>query len=279
MRIGGHVSAAGGLNNALERARAIGANTIQIFGANPVQWKALLPDPDEAKEFKAKAKQYDIKPIVLHAPYLINLASPKKQLAAMSRTLLGKHLEISNALGADGVIFHIGSRGKTDEKEAQQIVVRALTKIFDEIPEGKLLIENSAGAGNLVGDTLEEIGGIVREVNSDRLGFCYDTAHGFAANVLTEFNTDSLDIFADRIEKTIGFDKLLVIHANDSKEEANSHKDRHANIGEGHIGEDAFKALLNHPKFRSIPFILEVPGDGGGSDKKNVEILKDLAGM
>ncbi len=279
MRIGGHVSAAGGLNNVFDRARAIGANTIQIFGANPVQWKALVPDPDVAETFKAKAKKYDIKPIVLHAPYLINLASPKKQLAAMSRMLLGKHLEISNALGADGVIFHIGSRGDSDAKEAQHIVASALTKIFQEIPEGKLIVENSAGAGNLVGGTLEELGEIVKEVDSDRLGFCYDTAHGFAANVLTEFNTASLDTFAGQIEKTIGLDKLLVIHTNDSKEEANSHKDRHANIGEGHIGEDAFRALLNHPKFKSLPFILEVPGDGDGTDKKNVDILKELANV
>lgn len=276
-RIGGHVSSQGGLLKALERAKAIGANTIQLFGASPVQWKASLPKEDEARAFIETAKEMDIYPIFLHAPYLINLASPKKQLAAMSRDLLAKHLMIANAIQAQGVIFHIGSRGEQDEKDAGKIVCSALEKIFKQVPEGSLLIENSAGAGNLVGDSIEEIGDIVKKVDNERLGFCYDTAHGFESGVLVDFSKKSLDSFEKKVEKELGKDKLWVLHVNDSKTTAGSNKDRHENIGEGYIGKEGFQMMINHAFFKNLPFILEVPGfQGAGPDKKNIDILKSF---
>lgn len=276
-RIGGHVSSQGGLLKALERAKSIGANTIQLFGASPVQWRASLPKEDEAQAFIEVAKKEDIYPIFLHAPYLINLASPKKQLAAMSRELLAKHLAIANTIGAQGVIFHIGSKGEQKEDEAEDIVCRALEKIFGEVLEGNLLIENSAGAGNLVGDSIEEIGRIVKKVNNKRLGFCYDTAHGFESGVLVEFSKKALDDFAKAVEKNIGENKLWALHVNDSKTSAGSNKDRHENIGEGYIGKEGFRTIIQHVFFKELPFILEVPGfEEAGPDKRNIDILKSF---
>ena len=279
LRIGGHVIfSRANVALTFRRAKAIGANTVQIFGASPAQWRAPLPDSEQAKKFRALAQEHHIGPIFLHAPYLINLASPKPQLAAMSRTLLAKHVAIANVLGADGVIFHIGTRGGQDERAAERKVADALLRILDEVDEGRLLIENNAGAGNLVGATLGEIGRIIKRVKSPRLGVCYDTAHGFESGVLTDFSSEGVEKFVTQFDKHIGIKKLWAIHANDSKTPAHSNRDRHENIGEGYIGAEAFKTLLHNSTLRAIPFILEVPGfDGGGPDKKNVDILRALA--
>lgn len=271
------MSTEGGVLNALDNAARIGANTIQIFGANPVQWRAQVPDPVIAQQFKDEARARDIDPVFLHAPYLINLASEKGNLAAMSKTLLAKHLEIANALGARGVIFHIGSRGNRPAKEAEQMVVEALDAITRDVPEGGLIIENSAGAGNLVGDTLEEVGSILLGLNNPRIGFCLDTAHAFAAGILTDFSLEGLDAFAGDINRHIGLEKVWAVHLNDSKAPAASNKDRHENIGEGLIGGEALKRFVNHRAFSHIPMLLEVPGfENEGPDKKNIDIVKSF---
>ncbi len=279
LRIGAHVSTANGFLQAVAEARRIGANTIQIFGASPVQWRAPLPEVEESEKFRDACDKADIRPVFLHAPYLINLASPKEQLGAMSRTLLEKHLEISNALSADGVIFHIGSSGTRSQKDTERKVIAALLAILEKVPTGRLLVENSAGAGNLVGDTLEEIARILSGLDEKRAGFCYDTAHGFEAGILTDFSTKGIGDFVKRVDGSIGVERLWAIHANDSATPASSNKDRHANIGQGHIGAEGFRNLLRNKMLRKLPFILEVPGfDEEGPDKKNVQILHSLAG-
>ncbi|BCX16078.1 MAG: putative endonuclease 4 [Candidatus Parcubacteria bacterium] len=278
VKIGAHVSVSGGFLMALERAKEMGANCIQIFGASPVRWQALLPSLKEAKEFKSLAQKLEIRPIFLHAPYLINLASANERLAKISTQLLKRHLEIANFLGTQGVIFHIGSKGQRPQAEAEELVAKNIKEIFSLVKEGFLLIENSAGAGNLVGDTLEEIGRVIEKVANPRLGFCYDTAHGFEAGVLVDFSNDSLDSFVEKVEKLIGLERWLAIHANDSATAAFSNKDRHENIGQGYLGKEAFYKMLHHPEFRKRPFILEVPGfDDQGPDKENIDILKSLA--
>lgn len=277
-RIGAHISTSGGFLKAIERAVSIGANTIQIFGASPVQWKTKTPDEEESKKFQVLCKRNDIGPVFLHAPYLINLASSKDGLINLSKELLKKHLEISNSLGARGVIFHIGSKGERDQKEAENIVVESLLDIFKDVKKGILFIENCAGAGNLIGDTLEEIGAIIKKVNNQRIGFCLDTAHAFEAGILPDFETKTINSFVKKIEKEIGLEKFEVIHANDSKTPMGSNKDRHENIGEGFIGKNGFVNLFKNKEFRKRAFILEVPGfDNLGPDKKNINILKKCA--
>jgi deoxyribonuclease-4 len=278
LRIGGHVSTSGGALNALKEAKRIGANTIQIFGASPVQWKASLPDAETAAQFISQSKKEDINPIFLHAPYLINLCSSKGNMARISEALLEKHLEIANSLGAFGVIFHIGSRGDRSKKESEDLVAKELSGILSRVKNGRLIIENSAGAGNLVGSTLEEIGLIINKVGNDRLGFCLDTAHAFEAGIVKEFSEKAVDEFSKEIDDLIGTDKLWAIHLNDSKTPAGSNKDRHENIGEGMIGREGFKNFLGNKSFSAKPLLLEVPGyDDEGPDKKNIEIVKKLS--
>ncbi len=277
LKIGGHVSTSGGILNAIGEANKIGANTIQIFGASPVQWKAPLPDKKIADEFSALSKKFEINPVFLHAPYLINLASRKGNMAVISKELLKKHLEIANSIGAYGVIFHIGSRGQRPQKEAEELIVKELKEIFSVVKNGKLIVENSAGAGNLVGSSIEEVGSIVKKVGEKRLGFCLDTAHAFESGILADFSKKGVSDFAKKIHDFIGKEKLWVIHLNDSKTPAGSNKDRHENIGQGKIGEDNFHNFLAEKFFCSKPLILEVPGyDDNGPDKKNVEIVKKM---
>ena len=276
-RIGGHVSSAGGFLAALDRAQAIGANTIQLFGASPVQWRASLPSKEDADAFQKACVMRDIAPIFLHAPYLINLASPKGELAAMSRTLLQKHVAIAAALGARGVIFHIGSRGDRSQDEARDMVIHALRAILDGTEEGNVIIENNAGAGNLVGDTIEEIAAIYNEVHSERVGVCIDTAHAFESGLLSDFSTAAIDVFMNKIHQEIGAHALWAVHLNDSKTPAGSKRDRHENIGEGYIGKEGLARFINHPAVRQVPLLLEVPGfDDAGPDKKNIDIVLSL---
>lgn len=278
LRIGGHVSTGGGFLTAIGEAKRIGANTIQIFGASPVRWSAALPEPEVAKKFIDECKDNDINPVFLHAPYLINLASPKGNMPRISEALLEKHLEIANAIGAFGVIFHIGSRGDRPQKESESLVAKELSDILNRVKKGHLIIENSAGAGNLVGDSLEEINSIIKLVDNSRLGFCLDTAHAFEAGIFSDFSKKGVEDFAKRIDRHIGIEKLWVIHLNDSKTPAGSNKDRHENIGQGLIGREGFSNFLDHPEFVNIPLILEVPGyEDDGPDKKNIEIVKELS--
>lgn len=276
-RIGAHVSVSGGLNKALDNAVQIGANTIQIFGASPVRWSAPLPDIKEAQDFIKKSKEIDISPVFLHAPYLINLASPKENLAHLSAKLLENHLKISNTLEAGGVIFHVGSRGDADQKESIKMLCDSISQILENIKDGNLILENSAGAGNLIGDSLEELGDIFKGVGNKRLKLCLDTAHSFESGIITDFSKRGIDEFIAKLDKVIGIKNLSVIHLNDSKTEKNSNKDRHENIGEGFIGVEGFKNFINHKDIIGKPLILEVPGfDNQGPDKKNIDIVKSI---
>lgn len=273
IRVGAHVSTSGGFEKALERANAIGANTIQLFGASPVQWRAPLPEKEITQRFISEAKRLNINPIFLHAPYLINLASQKGDIAKLSKILLQKHLSIAQAMGAKGVIFHIGSGGDRDQKETTYMVARALKDILDLVPgEEMLIIENSAGAGNLVGDSLEEIENIIALESNGRIGFCFDTAHAYEAGVIKTYTKKEVEKLVMEITNRIGIERMVAVHLNDSKTPAGSNKDRHENIGDGMIGYDGIKAFVQHPIIKKLPLLLEVPGlDGRGPDKENID--------
>lgn len=276
--IGAHVSASGGYAPLCKKAKEIGANCIQFFGGSPVRWNASIPAKEDRELFQEEMKKNGLVRSFLHAPYLINLASPKENLPMLSQALLKRHLEIAAALGVDGVIFHIGSRGDRPEAEAEKIVADALSEILEKVPGSALLIENSAGAGNLVGDQLDEIGRIMGMVHNPRLGCCIDTAHAFGAGILSEFTKEKVDSFVKEIDTQIGLKKLWAIHLNDSKVAAGTNKDRHENIGEGHIGKEGMKNFLSHEKLKDIPVLLEVPGyENEGPDKKNIDMVKSLA--
>lgn len=277
--IGAHVSAQGGFDYAAQRGKDLGVNGLQIFGASPVRWRATLPTQKEIEKFLIARKENNIQAVFLHAPYLINLTSPKEALRELSKNLLTQHLKISSALQAQGVIFHIGSRGDMDKKTSIQIVIGAIKAIIQAVPDGILIMENNAGAGNLVGDSLEELSEIYRGVKNNRFKICIDTAHAFASGMLPSFEKKNIDMFVKNFDSVIGIDAIAAFHVNDSKVEANAKRDRHENIGEGFIGKEGIGNLINHPKFAHIPLLLEVPGfDGGGPDKRNVDIVKRLVG-
>ncbi len=275
-QIGAHVSAAGGLWTAFDRAKEIGAECVQIFGSTPRSWSVKLPSAEEARTFKEAAKRSGVHPVYLHAPYLINLGSGEKRLFGASQTSLKGHLKIAEMLGAKGVIFHIGSaKGSTKEKAIPQIAA-SLKEILKEVPGKSLLIlENAAGGGDKIGATPEEIADILKRVGSARTKVCFDTAHAFEAGMIHEYTPAGIAKLCGEWDKTIGLERIVVLHANDSKTVYNSHNDRHENIGEGYIGLAGFKALAKEQRLWNKDWILEVPGKNHeGPNKENIERLK-----
>jgi deoxyribonuclease-4 len=283
MRIGAHVSTAGGLEKGIERAQAMGVETIQIFGAPPQSWRRKAHPPQEVEAFRAQAAAAAIWPVFIHAVYLVNLATSNPENLIKSQDALIADMALSSTIGAKGVIFHVGShRGVGYEKVFGQIV-DSVRRVLAETPgDTWLILENSAGMGDSIGRRFSELAGIMRKVASPRLKVCFDTQHAFSSgyDVAT---ADGLAATVDEFEREVGLAHLVAIHANDSKCALGGGVDRHENIGEGHIGRAGFKVIMAHAAFRDLPFLLEVPGfpkEGKkpeGPDKENVDRLKAIA--
>jgi deoxyribonuclease-4 len=277
MILGKHVSISGGLDKSLKRASDIGCNSMQIFVKNPRGWKMREVDAAEVERFKENRKKYKINPVVVHATYLINLASPKKELWEKSISALKSEYFRSNRLGAEYLVFHPGSHTGSGLEEGVKKIADALNIILDEAEDNDtmILLENTAGAGTSIGEEFSELKLIIDKVNkSEKLGICIDTCHAFAAkyNLSQEQGLENL---LDDIDNMIGLDYLKIIHVNDSKYSCCSNKDEHAHIGEGKIGVEAFKRIINHPDLKELPFILETPWFEGKNDE-DVMILKKL---
>ena len=278
MIIGAHVSTAGGIQNCFKNAEKIGAEGVQIFGASPRQWKVSLPDEKALKAFHEEKKRSGITEIYLHASYLVNLGTPDKDLYEKSLGSLAGHLQIANLLEAKGLIYHIGSYKNSTWEESAKRVAEGMHKVMKSTPgPAKLIMENSAGGGNKMGLTLEEIGKIYHLADSERIKICIDTAHAFGAGIIKDCSPAELDTFVKEADKAFGLENFVVMHVNDSLVPFDSQKDRHENIGEGEIGLTAFKNLAKNNFLGKLPWLLETPGfDGNGPDKKNVDILKSL---
>jgi len=285
-RIGAHVSAAGGLYKAIENAQAIGAECIQIFGASPRTWRGVLPSAEQVKKFRSAAAAAGINHIYLHASYLVNLASAKAYNREQSILSLIDHLKIAELLGARGLIFHLGSSGVGgDINAAKKYTIEGINKILKAVPaspaggpgKAKLILENSAGGGAKLGLTFHQIGELFHGAASERLGICFDTAHGFEAGLIDDYTPEKTKKLFDEFDREIGLEHLMVLHLNDSKTVFGSHHDRHENLGEGQIGFAGFKNLASDKRLWQADWILEVPGfDGLGPDKKNADLLKSL---
>lgn len=276
-KIGAHVSVAGGLLNAPTRAVKIGANCMQIFSSPPQQWRASAYTEGEMREFRQTVAEKDLLPVFVHAVYLINLASDNPVIVRRSRNALILDMQFAEKIGAEGVIFHIGSHplGWSGGKRGE--LINILESILRNTPENTwLIVENSAGGGTKLGVKLEELGQIRADIKNSRLRFCLDTAHAFEAGYDLR-SKKTVELFVDEVERAIGWDGVVAIHANDSKTPLGSNKDRHENIGEGKIGFGGFRALLGQPKFSGKPFLIETPGfDEEGPDAKNIALLKKL---
>lgn len=273
-KIGGHVSAAVSLEKAFENAAKIGAECMQIFISPPQQWAFTKHDDEEIERFKRAASETQIGPNFIHGCYLVNLSTEKEDHLQRSINWLTYGMHMAEKLGINGVIFHTGShKGKGLEGAIDQ-VVSAIKQVLSKTQKSDLILETSAGGGGSIGRDFVELGRILKLVGDDRVKVCIDTAHTFAAGYDWRTNID--EVLAE-FDREIGFGKLAAIHANDSKMDLETNKDRHANIGEGFIGKAAFELMLNHSKLKDVPFLLEVPGFADtGPDLENVNILKSL---
>lgn len=281
MLIGAHVSTRGGIGNAVDNAVAVGADVLQTHPTSAQQWRPLRLDDELVADYRARYADAQLKGHYLHAVYLINLASPRESLLHQSIGSLVHYMQVAELLGAEGVVFHPGSHLGAGFATVLDQVAAALNEVLDRSPSSpaRLLIENSAGSGGCVGCSFEELGRIVDAVGSARLGVCLDTQHMFASgyDVRTPGQVaDALESFA----RDVGFDRLHLVHANDSRTALGSNVDRHANIGEGEMGIHAFRLLLADPRLRRVPWILEVPGEQrGGPDIANLNRLRGCAGL
>ena len=289
LRIGIHTSIAGSYLNALEAARKLGCNALQIFSASPRMWQggpARIPEADAAA-FRARREDLGLGPLVIHANYLINLAAAQPMLRTRSIQAFHDELVRALALGADFVVVHPGSRGDGTSTHSIATVIESVKQATKRLQQGnvRVLVENTAGMGSCIGCRLEEVGEIVHGLSDWAVGACLDTAHLFASGY--DLRTEaSLTSTIAQIDSAIGLEHVPVFHANDSKIPLGGRVDRHAHIGKGKIGAAAFQRLLRHPRLGAMPpegllgraFLAETPIDDPGDDRKNVAALWQLAG-
>ena len=278
MRIGFHVSIAGSIDKAVDRAVELGCNTFQIFTSNPRQWKITELSLEEIENFIHKMNSNDVKPVFAHMPYLPNLASSRDGIYAKSIKALTSELERCSRLRIPFLVTHLGSHLGAGVQIGFERITNAINKVFNAAGEGvMLLLENTAGTRNSMGSSFEGIRQIMKRLShSERVGICFDTSHAFAAGY--DLRTrKSIDETIRSLDETIGFEKLKLVHLNDSMGDLNSHIDRHEHIGMGKIGERGFRDLLKS-RLGRLPLILETPRDARRNDIDNLRKVRKLAG-
>ncbi|MGI9149223.1 MAG: deoxyribonuclease IV [Chloroflexota bacterium] len=278
MPIGAHVSTAGGLSTCVGRAQLLGAECMQIFLSAPQRWQLPRHTPEQVQEFGRLVTETRIGPNFAHATYLINLASADPLIRQRSVDNLSASLGWADRVGLAGVVVHVGSGRGQSVAEAEIQVARGLEEVLLCGGTSSLLLENSAGSGNMLGARFEQIGGLFDRLGRDaRLGICLDTAHTFASGYDLRAG-DGIEQAVEEIDRSMGLDRLRLIHANDSRVGLGGAVDRHENIGQGLLGEQAFERLLAHSALGHLPWVLEVPGyEDKGPDQRNIEALKRLA--
>lgn len=274
-KLGAHVSTAGGLFRCVENAQIIGAEAVQIFGASPRQWLAKVPNKEEVTKYNKAMGGSKVGPVFLHGAYLVNLAAATEESLNKSIVNLGLHMQIAEAIGAEGVIFHVGSGQEMPKELAMKKAIAAMKIVLKNVPgRTKLIMENSASAKK-IGATAREMGIMMAGVNSSRVKICIDTAHSFEAGLIESYTPSNIREFLDTWDEAVGLENVVAFHVNDSKTPFLSNHDRHENLGEGYIGLDGFKNFAKEKRTWDKAWLLEVPGfDNMGPDKRNVDILK-----
>src|SRR4051812_40930285 len=265
MRLGAHVP--GGVKNGLERAAELRCESAQIFSQSPRMWRPTAFAPEELEAFSERRSKLGI-PVVIHALYLINLASPDKELVDRSVTALCASCKVAAAIGAESVIFHVGSHMGDGFAAGMKRITPALDQVLEVLDDDVwLLLENTAGAGGTIGRTLEELAEIRDASDHPRLGICLDSCHLYATGTDVS-DPDVMDAYVAEVDATVGLSRLRALHVNDSETPLGSNRDRHAPLGDGEMGEEGCAAVLSEPAFEDLPAIFEGPGMGG----KQVEV-------
>lgn len=276
MRVGLHVSIAGSIDNAVDNARESNCDTFQIFTRNPRGWRFGDLDPEEVKSFKEKLRQTGIGPVVSHMPYLPNLACPEDELYEKSEATLLAEIDRCEQLGVSYVVTHLGSHLGRGREVGLERLSNALNLAAKRARDTQVLLENMAGQANSMGSTFKDVREILDSVKrKERVGVCLDTCHCYAAG--QDLHTDkSVEATLAKFDQVIGFDRLRIVHLNDSKGGLGSGLDRHEHIGMGYIGEKGFKAFLHHPAIRELPMILETPEDERRNAQGNLKMVRKL---
>jgi len=279
MRFGAHVSIAGGMSAALERAKDLHINVFQIFSRSP-RGKGGLLSEKEIKNFRQRYGELAFQDFYLHSPYYVNLASANPKVWHSSISSLVEELKVTELLGANYLVVHTGNHRGQGVGEGIKRVAKALKAILSRTSSTTiLLLENTAGQGTAIGCRWEEIASIIESCGvEERLGTCMDTCHAFASGY--DIRTrEKIDETLAQFDRIIGLARLKLLHGNDSKGALGSRLDRHEHIGRGRIGLAGFQALVNHPALQHLDMIIETPKMGSGSDRENLDILTRLIGQ
>ena len=282
MILGVHVSGAGKIYQTLDIAKNLGCDTMQIFSRSPQSWRngAVLA-PEDIREFNVRRKKFKIDPVFIHISYLINLASPDPRLYNGSIQAYIEDIQEAEKLGADFIVTHMGSHKETSEDAGIKRLVVALNRILEKTQGSKvgILLENTSGAGSWLGYRFYHqhkiLKGLKEKSYASRVGLCLDTAHAYLAgyDLATKVGLDKM---IDEIQEMAGTQLIKLIHLNDAAGELGCHHDRHDHIGQGHIGLAGMKRIINHPKLKNIPMILETPKSTPQSDQENLDLVRKL---
>ena len=279
-RIGIHLGTAGGASNAVERAKEIGANTFQIFTSSPRMWRAPKVDPKQAERMKALRATLDVGPLVIHTSYLVNVCSQSDDIRKKSIDAFRGEIERALAFGAEYLVLHPGSWKGLTRDEGLKLAADSIERAIDGLPwQGTpfhILIENTAGAEFSLGGSFEQVAELVARLKAHApVGVCLDTCHTHVAgyDIVTE---PGYEMTMKQAASTFGFEAVRVWHCNDARAAQGSKLDRHEHIGQGTIGNEPFRHLLNDKRFAHCAFIAETPVDEPGDEERNVRVLKSL---
>lgn len=276
---GAHMSIAGGLYRSIERGRKAGCDAVQIFTKNNNQWSAKPLEDADVRMFMEVQKQTGVKCVAAHTSYLINCASPKDDLWQKSIAALGVEIDRCFRLNIPYLVLHPGAHVGSGVQAGLERIIKAIDIVFKDRPEKgvMLLLENTAGAGSVLGSGFEELGHIIQtSASSNALGVCFDTCHAFAAGYDFRKEAGYKRMMSD-IDKSVGLDRIRLFHFNDSKQPAGKRKDRHEHIGKGEIGREGFSRIVRDKRFKDVPKILETPkSDDLHEDIENLSLLRKM---
>ncbi|HEY8408855.1 MAG TPA: deoxyribonuclease IV [Gaiellaceae bacterium] len=277
MHIGAHLSSAGGIHTAVDRAEAIGAESLQVFTQSPRAWRPTNHHPANLEKFRERREEVGLHGVLCHALYLCNFAATDDAIYEKSVIALRTTMQVACGIGADGVVFHVGSHLGAGFDKGLERVLPALELVLELCDDTTwLLMENSAGAGGTIGRSIEELATLYERLDRHpRLGVCLDSCHLYVSGVdVTDAAT--LDALLDDLDDAIGLDRLRALHVNDAAAPLGSNRDRHANIGDGLLGEE-LGVFLGHPRLQGLPAVLEVEGkDRKGVDKEQIDLAKGI---